>query len=109
MIGTFNGPRAGLRQCVLGKGHLVAVGEKAEIDGFDEGISSEARAEREVREAPIRAAQANLNKFHQQVAELQRKRLTDPVVKDIDVFIDREVAGASMRISEAREWNLNHQ
>lgn len=68
--------------------------------------AEELEAEERERMRPIREAETQLQETHRQIRAEQRKRLTDPAIEDVDVYIAPEVAGASMPKSHADEHNI---
>jgi hypothetical protein len=68
--------------------------------------AEEMEREEQERQRPIREATEQLNATYQQIREAQRERLTNPDIQDWDVYIDPQVAGASMPQAHANEHNI---
>lgn len=67
---------------------------------------AEERREEEERQRPLREAEVQLQATHRRIQAAQRERLTNPDIQDWDVFIDPEVAGASMPQTMADGHNI---
>jgi hypothetical protein len=80
--------------------------EQADIRRRREELAAEEAAEREARERPIREAEAQLQETHRRIAEVERQRLTDPEIIDVDFPHDPSLAGMDFLTPEGvSEWN----
>lgn len=90
-------------------GHVIMTErDRISIRENREAEEAEARAAQERRDAPIRAIEAQMNATAQKIAEKQRELLLSPSMKDVDLYVDELVDGASMSVPKMKEHNAYH-
>jgi len=81
--------------------------ERLEMRQRREEAAQIEREEREAREKPVRELTEKLNQMHRKIAELERRRLTDPSIRDVDFWVDPQVEGLDFLTGEGIcEWNV---